>query len=84
MVANEFTEIQYTIKYFGFADILGKIGGISASLKPILGILAPWLIILYLSTLANIILERNKSKYQNEIKNAYYEFKEFFNGSIYL
>ena len=55
MLSHEFTEVQYTIKYFGFADILGKIGGIIASLKPILEIIAPWLIILYLTTLADII-----------------------------
>jgi hypothetical protein len=67
MLAHEFTEVEYTIKYFGYADIIGKIGGIAASLAPILGIFAPMFILFYLSTLGDIILERNKSKFEQEV-----------------
>ena len=52
MLDHDFTEVEYLIKYFGFADIMSKIGGIVASLNPLMALLAPMLIIFYLSTLS--------------------------------
>lgn len=84
MLDHDFTEVQYTIKYFGFADIMSKIGGIVASLNPVMGILAPMLIIFYLSTLSQLILDKNKEKYEKELVEIYKEFQTMFKDSIYL
>jgi hypothetical protein len=51
MLNHDFTEVEYLIKYFGFADIMSKIGGIVASLNPLLALLGPIMILVYLSTL---------------------------------
>ena len=52
MMDTDFTEKNYEIYYFGYMDILGIIGGLNASISPIIGLLAPLFIINYLITLA--------------------------------
>ena len=59
MMDHDFTERVFIIRYFGYADILSKIGGLTASLRPMLAVLAPGFIVLYLFTLSDIILIRN-------------------------
>lgn len=63
MIDYEFTEKKYIISYFGYMDILSKIGGISASISPVLGIIAPAFILFYLHSLSLIIIENHKKKY---------------------
>ena len=74
MLDHDFTEVQYTIKYFGFADILSKIGGIIASLNPVMHLITPMLIIFYLSKLSQVILDKNKEKYEKELIEIFLEF----------
>ena len=38
MFDHDFTEVVYTLKYFCFGDIMSKIGGIVASLHPVVHI----------------------------------------------
>ena len=52
MIDTDFTEKNYQIYYFGPMDILGIIGGLNASIGPLIGLLAPLFIINYLFTLA--------------------------------
>lgn len=61
MVSNidfDFTERIYDIQYFGILDLLSKLGGLRASLVPILGYAAPFLALHFLYSLAGIIDER--------------------------
>lgn len=58
MVSNidfDFTERIYVIHYFGIMDLLSKLGGLRASILPILGYAAPLLALHFLWSLAGII-----------------------------
>ena len=41
MIDTDFTEKDYEIHYFGYMDILGIIGGLKASIGPLLGFFSP-------------------------------------------
>ena len=60
---HDFTEREFIIRYFGYADILSKIGGLTASLRPILAFSAPVFVVVYLYTLSEIILKRNRAMF---------------------
>ena len=51
----DFTERIYDLHYFGWMDILSKIGGLRASILPLFGYLLPLLTLHFLWTLAGII-----------------------------
>lgn len=51
----DFTERIYDLHYFGWMDILSKIGGLRASILPLFGYLIPLLTLHFLWTLAGII-----------------------------
>ena len=74
MMDHDFTEREFLIRYFGYADILAKIGGLTASLRPILGFVAPIFIINYLITLSDVIMNKNKRVFNMEVSKIYYEF----------
>lgn len=61
----EFTERIYNIYYFDAMDILSQLGGLRASLMPIMGIFIPFFTIHFLHQLAIII--------QNDIKHKYHQ-----------
>lgn len=84
MIDYEFTEKKYIISYFGYMDILSKIGGISASISPVLGIIAPAFILFYLHSLSLIIIENHKKKYQEEVLDIYTDYKKFLLDTNYL
>lgn len=56
MLDYDFTEREFVIHFFGYADILSKIGGLTASFRPMLAFAAPVFIILFLFTLSEVIL----------------------------
>ena len=61
MVQNidfDFTERIYDVHYFGIMDLLSKLGGLRASILPILGYVAPLLTLHFLWSLAGIIDEK--------------------------
>ena len=84
MMDHDFTEREFIIRYYGYADILGKIGGITASFRPLLAAAAPIFILFYLFTLSEIILNKNKLKFEKELTKVFKEFKEVLHESIYL
>ena len=58
MVSNvnfEFTERIYDVEYFGIMDLLSKLGGLRASILPIIGYVAPFLALHFFYSLAGII-----------------------------
>ena len=48
MIDLDFTEKRYEIQEFGIMDMLSIIGGLNASIGPLLGLLTPFFIINYL------------------------------------
>jgi len=51
----DFTERIYNISYYTVLDIMAVIGGLKASIMPIIGYLAPLLALHFLMSLATII-----------------------------
>ena len=51
----DFTERVYFLKYFGFVDILAKLGGLYASILPIVGYFIPLFMLHFLYSIAVII-----------------------------
>jgi len=54
----DFSERIYNINYFTFLDIMAVIGGLKASIMPIIGYLAPLLALHFLISLAQIIVDK--------------------------
>ena len=52
MVNTDFTERTYDVFFFGFMDIMGIIGGLNASIGPLLASFGPLFIMNYLYQLA--------------------------------
>ena len=52
MIDHDFTERYYEIHYFKVMDILAIIGGLNASIGPILGLFMPLFMLAYLFQLA--------------------------------
>ena len=50
-----FTERIYDIEYYGLMDLLSKIGGLRASIMPMIGYMGPFLALHFLYSLAGII-----------------------------
>ena len=57
----DFTERIYDVSYFGIMDLMSKLGGLRASIMPILGYVAPLLALHFLYSLAGIIDEKMAS-----------------------
>lgn len=65
----EFTERVYNIHFFGVIDILSQLGGLRASLMPLLGFFIPFFTIHFLYQLATIIQNSMKDKYHESANN---------------
>lgn len=65
-------------------DILSKIGGITASLSPMMGMVAPAMILFYLHSLSLIIISKHKDKYKAQVLDIYKDYKQFLLGSCLL
>ena len=74
----DFTERIYDIQYYGILDVLSKLGGLRASIFPIVGYFAPLLTLHFLYSLAGIV--DNKIKKDNQhmmIEVIYVSRKQF-------
>ena len=56
----DFTERIYDIQYYGILDVLAKLGGLRASILPIVGYFAPLLTLHFLYTLGGIVDQKIK------------------------
>lgn len=65
----DFTQREYTLKFYTFDDILAKVGGLRASIMPILAFFAPLLVLYFLFELASIIKENTEKTAAAECKN---------------
>ena len=84
MIDYEFTERKYIISYFGYMDILSKIGGLAASISPVLGMIAPAFILFYLHSLSQIIIQKHKAKFKDEVLKIYQDYKQLLVNTSYL
>lgn len=63
----DFTERQFTFKYFLFMDILASIGGLNAFITPLVSKLVPFFVIAFLFRLAKIIKDYASKAYRDEL-----------------
>lgn len=62
----DFTERVFTLFYFSLSDILSIIGGLKASISPLLSSLTPLFILIFLIKLSYIIREKMEQNYKEE------------------
>ena len=67
MLEFDFTQRVYSYSYFTVGDILSKIGGLSASIMPIVGRFAPFFALYFMLELAAIIKGHLTRKYNQEV-----------------
>ena len=79
MLDTDFTEKNYEVHYFGYMDILGIIGGLNASIGPLLAQFAPMFIMNYLYQLAQLIIGKYRQQYHKELAKIHQEFRKAFN-----
>lgn len=63
----DFTERIYNIQYFGIMDVMSTLGGLRASIVPIIGYLVPLLTLHFLYSLAGIIDDKMEANQQTEM-----------------
>ena len=78
MLDHDFTEKYYEIKFFQIMDILAIIGGLNASIGPILGLLIPLLTMNYLYQLAKLIIGKHRYNYSKQLEMLYNDFKRVY------
>ena len=59
LIDMDFTEKMFELYYFNFMDIMSIIGGLNASIGPVLGFIAPLFIMNYLYQLSQLALSRH-------------------------
>ena len=67
MLDFDFTQRVYSYSYFTVSDILAKMGGLSASIMPIIGRLAPFFALYFLLELSAIIKDHLTKRYNEEV-----------------
>lgn len=78
MLDHDFTEKYYEIRYFGYMDILSIIGGLNASIGPIFGLFTPLFILNFLYQLAQLIINKNKKNYHQELIKLHADYRDLF------
>ena len=63
----DFTERIYDVHYFGVADVLAKLGGLSASILPFFTYIVPLMTLHFLYTLAGIISDKMRDLHDQEM-----------------
>ena len=72
MLANinfDFTERKYTVTYFGIGDLFSKVGGMRASVLPIINLVIPFLSLWFLMMLADTIVWSADVRHIEELVN---------------
>ena len=78
MLDHDFTEKYFEIFYFGYMDILASIGGINASIKPLIGIVGPIFILNFMYQLAKIIHEKYEDQYHEELVKLHNDYRVLY------
>ena len=65
----DFTERIYDIQYRGIVDMFAKLGGLRASIAPLMGYFVPLLALHFLYSLAGILDEKLEDQQFNEMVN---------------
>ena len=67
LINFDFNQRKTVQNYYGFSDLLAKVGGYRASLQPIFQLFTPIFIIGFLIQLSTIISDNYKKKYNDEL-----------------
>ena len=78
MFDHDFTEKYYEIQYFDYWDILAIIGGLNASIKPLMSMASSLFIINFLYQLAKLILGKYDNQYKEELVLMHAEYRSLF------
>ena len=74
----DFTQREYTLKFYDFGDILAKIGGLRASIMPFFLFFAPLLVLYFLIELAKITKTNTEKQATDECRQlCEFSFKQF-------
>lgn len=79
MIDHDFTQRYYEVYYFGVTDIMAIIGGLNASIGPLLKSLAPLFILNYLWALSEIIRHKHQEKYHRNLMHLYLDYGRLLN-----
>ena len=63
----DFTQREYTFKYYTILDVISAIGGVNAFIAPVMSKLAPLFVLGFLFKLAVIIKGKYMDAYRNEL-----------------
>lgn len=64
-----FVERQYILNFYTFGDIMSKVGGLSASIMPILGEFTPFFVLFFLLQVTRVIKDKIQSNYENRLSS---------------
>ena len=73
-----------TIKYFGYMDMLAKLGGLKSILGPVLSILTPIFVLAFLIELCSILKQSYKNDYFKELYDTIHQTIEELNQNDYF
>ena len=59
-----------TINYYGYMDIVAKLGGLKSILGPVLSLLTPFFVIVFLNQLSQIIKQSYVNEYFHELQQT--------------
>ena len=62
----DYIEKEFTTSYFSVMDIMSKVGGLQASVMPLMRIATPFFMLRFLLDLSVIIRNKSKLNYRNE------------------
>ena len=83
-----FVERQFIINFYTFGDILAKLGGLRASIMPIIGQLTPLFILFFLLSVAKVIKNKIQNNYETRLKefiiNAKVKFQSILDAKLEL
>ena len=60
----EFTERVFVLDYTGVLDIMSKVGGLQASIMPIMRMVSPWIALSFMFQLSRIIRSKSEDDYK--------------------
>lgn len=63
----KFVERQYILNYYTLGDLLSKVGGLRASIMPIIGYFSPLFVLYFLLELARVIKKSLNKDYTDKL-----------------
>ena len=77
MINFDHNQRKVVNKYYGFSNLLSKVGGYRASLRPIWQVVTPIFVIGFLMELARIVRNHNRKKYNDKLVNSIEKYSKY-------